>query len=91
MIVGTVKEIKIHEYRVGLTPASVRAYVTQGHRVIVETGAGEGIGFSDVSYVESGGEIVSEAAEVFATADMVVKVKAARGSDLIHLPSSRCG
>jgi alanine dehydrogenase len=85
MIVGTVKEIKIHEYRVGLTPASVRAYVTQGHRVIVETGAGEGIGFSDVSYVESGGEIVSEAAEVFATADMVVKVKEPQAQEIAQL------
>ncbi len=75
MIVGTVKEIKIHEYRVGLTPAGVRAYVAQGHRVLVETSAGESIGFSDEDYAACGGEIVPTVEEVFGEADMIVKVK----------------
>lgn len=75
MIVGTVKEIKIHEYRVGLTPASVRAFVSQDHRVLVETGAGEGVGFTDAMYEAGGAEILPSAAEVFAEAEMIVKVK----------------
>ena len=54
MIVGTVKKIKIHEYRVGLTPAGVQAYVAQGHRVLEQAGAGKGIGFSDEDYVANG-------------------------------------
>ena len=75
MIVGTVKETKIHEHRVGLTPATVRSYVAQGHRVLVESGAGVGIGFSDQSYRGSGARILSQAAEVFSQAELVVKVK----------------
>ncbi len=85
MIVGTVKEIKIHEYRVGLTPASARAYVAQGHRVLVETGAGDGIGFSDQDYVDSGGEILPTAGDVFATADMIVKVKEPQVAEIAML------
>ena len=75
MIVGTVKEVKTHEYRVGLTPESVRELTAHGHRVLVETGAGLGIGATDADYIAVGAEIVATPAEVFATAEMVVKVK----------------
>ena len=75
MIVGTVKEIKNHEYRVGLTPESVHELAASGHRVLVEAGAGEGIGAGDDLYVKAGAEIIASAAEIFATAEMIVKVK----------------
>ena len=75
MIVGTVKEIKNHEYRVGLTPESVRELTAHGHRVLVETGAGLGIGATDGDYTAVGAEIVGSPRDVFATAEMVVKVK----------------
>jgi alanine dehydrogenase len=75
MLVGTVKEIKNHEYRVGLTPESAHELVAHGHTVLVETGAGAGIGANDEAYVAAGAQIVATAAEVFARADMVVKVK----------------
>ena len=75
MLVGVPKEIKNHEYRVGLTPASVVELVAHGHRVMVETKAGVDIDFSDAEYRDAGAEIVDSAAEVFAAADMIVKVK----------------
>ena len=75
MRIGVPKEIKVEEYRVGLTPASVREYVMRGNDVIVEQGAGLGIGASDDAYRSAGAGIVDTAAEIFATADMVVKVK----------------
>mgnify|MGYP001484708042 CR=1 FL=1 len=75
MLVGTVREIKNHEYRVGLTPESARELVAHGHEVMVETGAGEGIGSHDREYEAAGARIVSDAKTVFAEAEMVVKVK----------------
>ncbi|MCB1854546.1 MAG: alanine dehydrogenase [Pseudomonadales bacterium] len=75
MLLGVPKEIKTHEYRVGLTTGSVHELVHHGHQVIVESTAGDGIGMSDELYREAGAEIVTSAAEVFARADMVVKVK----------------
>jgi alanine dehydrogenase len=75
MRVGVPREIKIHEYRVGLTPGAVREYVAAGHSVVVETNAGAGIGASDEVYRKAGAVIADGAAEVFATADMIVKVK----------------
>ncbi len=75
MLIGVPKEIKNHEYRVGLTPTSVRECVQNGHQVIVETNAGVGIGRTDEEYVTAGAQIVKSAAEVFERADMVVKVK----------------
>ena len=75
MIVGTPKEIKNHEYRVGLTPESAHELVAHGHMVLVETGAGDGIGAHDAAYVKAGAEVVATAADIFARADMVVKVK----------------
>ena len=75
MRVGTVREIKNHEYRVGLTPESVHELVAHGHEVWVESGAGLGIGASDADYTAAGGVIKATAAEVFAECEMVVKVK----------------
>ena len=75
MRVGCPKEIKNHEYRVGLTPGAVREYVAHGHEVVVETGAGAGIGADDAAYRAAGARIAADAAEVFSTCDMIVKVK----------------
>ncbi|ALG67611.1 alanine dehydrogenase [Beggiatoa leptomitoformis] len=75
MLIGVPKEIKTHEYRVGLIPATVRELVTHGHRVIVERHAGDGIGMDDAAYQKAGASIVDTAAEIFANAEMVVKVK----------------
>jgi alanine dehydrogenase len=75
MRVGVPKEIKVHEYRVGLTPSSVREMVGRGHAVAVQTDAGAGIGASDDDYRRAGAEIATSAAVVFARAEMIVKVK----------------
>lgn len=75
MLIGVPKEIKNHEYRVGMTPGSVREAVAHGHSVMVETGAGTGIGSNDAEYLAAGANIADTAAEIFATADMIVKVK----------------
>jgi alanine dehydrogenase len=75
MLVGVPKEIKQSEFRVGLTPSAVGEYVAHGHKVLVETGAGAGIGATDAAYRAAGAAIAGDAAEVFAKADMVVKVK----------------
>jgi alanine dehydrogenase len=75
MRVGVPKEIKIHEYRVGLVPASVRELVAAGHQVLVESAAGSGIGVSDAEYKKAGARIVDSARVVFAEADLIVKVK----------------
>ena len=75
MLVGVPKEIKEQEARVGLTPAAVREYVAHGHQVLVETGAGAGIGEGDATYTTAGAAIAADAAEVFARAAMIVKVK----------------
>ncbi len=75
MRVGCPKEIKDHEYRVGLTPGAAREYVAHGHQVLVETGAGAGIGAGDDAYREAGAAIAETAEEVFARSDMIVKVK----------------
>ena len=75
MIIGVPKEIKNHEYRVGLTPASVSECTHAGHQVFVETGAGLGIGSSDHDYQQAGAEIMGTPSEIFAKAEMIVKVK----------------
>jgi len=75
VIVGLPKEIKDNEYRVGLTPAGVRALTDAGHQVIVEKGAGEGSGFEDALYQRAGGRLIDSADEVWKSADMIVKVK----------------
>ena len=75
MLIGCPKEIKNHEYRVGLTPASVRELVAHKHQVLVQAGAGAAIGLSDEQYKAAGAILVADATEVFAKADMIVKVK----------------
>ncbi|MFM1983213.1 MAG: hypothetical protein RJB22_1932 [Pseudomonadota bacterium] len=75
MKIGVPKEIKVHEYRVGLTPPSVAELVAAGHEVFVETGAGLGIDFEDQAYVDAGARILNSAADVFRAAEMIVKVK----------------
>lgn len=75
MIIGVPKEIKNHEYRVGMTPASVREVIGHGHSVFIEHNAGIGIGFTDEDYQTAGATVLNTAAEVFAKAEMIVKVK----------------
>src|ERR1700760_896013 len=75
MQVGVPKEIKNHEYRVGLTPSSVREIVAHGHKVSVEAGAGAGIGASDDAYRSAGAQVATDAAAIFSAAEMIVKVK----------------
>ncbi len=75
MRIGVPREIKIHEYRVGLVPASVQELVLAGHEVLVETQAGIGIGYEDARYVSAGARILPDADAVFAAADLIVKVK----------------
>ncbi|HEV3311526.1 MAG TPA: alanine dehydrogenase [Chloroflexota bacterium] len=75
MRIGVPREIKVHEYRVGLVPAGVRELVGAGHEVIVETGAGSGIGVDDAQYRAAGASIAAKAADVFSRAELIVKVK----------------
>ncbi len=85
MRVGCPREIKNHEYRVGLTPGSVREYVAHGHEVLVETGAGAGIGADDNAYRAAGATIAKIAADVFAKSDMIVKVKEPQPNEWVQL------
>ncbi len=75
MKIGVPKEIKQHEYRVGMTPQCVRAYRQDGHEVLVESGAGEGSGYVDREYDESGATLTDDRARIFKSCDMIVKVK----------------
>ncbi len=75
MIVGCVKEIKTHEYRVGLTPSDVKSYISHGHEVIIQKSAGIAAGFEDIDYENSGAKIISTREEVFSKSEMIVKVK----------------
>jgi len=75
MKIGVPKEIKVHEYRVGLVPAGVRELVDAGHQVVVQSGAGAGIGFDDAHYQAAGAGIAPRAADVFTASDMIIKVK----------------
>jgi len=75
MKIGVPKEVKIHEYRVGLVPAGVRELVDAGHQVLVQTGAGAGIGFEDSHYNSAGAHIAQRAQDIFASSDLIVKVK----------------
>ena len=84
MLVGVPKEIKNHEYRVGLTPGSVRELIHHGHQVLVESEAGAGIGMHDADYRAAGAEVASAAA-VFARADMIVKVKEPQPHEIARL------
>jgi alanine dehydrogenase len=81
MIVGVPKEIKRDEYRVALLPVGAEEFVRAGHRVLVEAGAGLGSGLADQEYLDQGAELVSEAAEIFARADLIIKVKEPQPSE----------
>ena len=85
MLVGVPKEIKNHEYRVGLTPAAVKEFVAHGHQVMVETNSGTAIGFTDELYQNAGAMIVDTAEQIFAEAEMIVKVKEPQPSECKQL------
>lgn len=85
MIIGVPKEIKIHEYRIGMTPASVRELTARGHTVLVETDAGKAIGYTNERYIAAGADIVSDAQHVFAAAEMIVKVKELQTTERVQL------
>src|SRR5262245_20127117 len=85
MRVGVPREIKPDEYRVGLTPTAVREYVTHGHEVLVEAGAGAGAGYADEAYLRAGAEVAPDAAAVFSEATLVIKVKEPQASEWAQL------
>lgn len=85
MLIGVPKEIKNHEYRIGLTPAGVRELVSAGHNVLVETQGGSAIGLTDAQYADAGAEVVATAAEIFERAELVVKVKEPQPSECKQL------
>src|SRR5579863_2698707 len=85
MLIGVPKEIKTHEYRVGLVPGSVRELVHHGHKVVIESGAGAAIGFDDRAYEAAGAGILARAADVFAVAELVVKVKEPQPQEIAAL------
>ncbi len=89
MKIGVPREIKTHEYRVGLTPAGVRELVHHGHTVLVERNAGNGIGCDDDIYRAAGATVVDTAAEVFAAADLVIKVKEPQPEEIARLRSGQ--
>ncbi len=89
MLIGIPKEIKNHEYRVGMVPASIYELVRQGHQVVVETGAGMGIGFSDESYRKVGATIAPSPEQVYAQAEMIVKVKEPLASERVRLSAGQ--
>ena len=89
MKIGVPKEIKVHEYRVGLVPAGVRELVNAGHSVVVQTGAGSGIGFGDADYQAAGASIAATAADVFGGAELIVKVKEPQISECKLLKSGQ--
>jgi len=85
MRVGVPREIKVHEYRVGLTPEATHEFIAAGHEVVIETGAGAGIGAPDAAYEAMGAAIAASPGEVFATTDMIVKVKEPQPSEWVLL------
>ncbi len=89
MRIGVPREIKVHEYRVGLVPAGVRELVAAGHQLVVETGAGAGIGMDDEAYRAAGASIAATAAEVFSQAELIVKVKEPQPVECLMLQPSQ--
>ena len=85
MRIGVPKEIKNHEYRVGMTPASVREAIRHGHSVLVQTNAAARQGFSDEDYRKAGAAVADTAEEVFANADLIVKVKEPQAEEIKRL------
>ena len=89
MLIGVPKEVKTHEYRVGLVPGSVRELAHRGHRIVVERGAGAGVGFDDAAYEAAGGRILPSAADVFAAAELIVKVKEPQPQECARLKAGQ--
>lgn len=89
MLIGVPKEIKNHEYRVGMTPAGVYELVRYGHQILVETNAGLAIGYSDEDYIQAGALIAKSATEVFEAAEMIVKVKEPQANECKMLRSGQ--
>jgi alanine dehydrogenase len=85
MLIGVPKEIKNHEYRVGLTPGAVKEFVTHGHQVVVEENAGASIGFTNEQYIAAGARLANTAASIFAEADMIIKVKEPQPNECLML------
>jgi alanine dehydrogenase len=85
MRIGTVKEIKTREFRVGLTPAGAHELVAHGHAVSVESGAGAGIGLTDADYAQAGATVLADAGAVFAASDLIVKVKEPQAAEIARL------
>ena len=75
MLIGVPKEIKNHEYRIGMTPSGVAELVADGHKVLVENDGGSAVGFHNEDYLSAGAEVASTAAEIFGRSEMIVKVK----------------
>jgi alanine dehydrogenase len=90
MRIGVPKEIKVHEYRVGLTPQSVAELCGLGHQVLMETGAGAGSGFSDAEYQAAGAQIAADAAQVFAESRLLIKVKEPQAQERAMLSAEHC-
>ena len=88
MKIGVPKEIKNHEYRVGLTPESASEFVRAGHTVLVQTQAGAGIGASDADYIASGASIIENPEDIFDAAEMIIKVKEPQASERAMLKLS---
>jgi len=85
LIIGVPKEIKNHEYRVGMTPVGVEELTQRGHKVLIQAGAGQGSGIADESYAQHGAEIVQKAGEIWSRADLIVKVKEPLESEWPHM------
>ena len=85
MKIGVPKEIKNHEYRVGLSPASAKELLAHGHDITIETGAAAGIGLSDEVYSSMGVNIASSAESIFAESDMIIKVKEPQAIECLQL------
>ena len=88
MLIGVPKEIKAQEFRVGMTPAAAMEAVRHGHEVVIQAGAGTGAGFADADYVAAGARMADTAEEIFATADMIVKVKEPQAAERAMLRES---
>src|SRR5260370_39451816 len=91
MIVGVPKEIKTDEYRVAMTPAGVEELTQARHRVLIHSGAGSGSGISDEQYAENGAEILAAAADIWAAADFIVKVKEPLAEEWPHIRRGQIG
>src|SRR5690554_242531 len=90
MNIGVPKEVKNHEYRVGLTPEGVRQLSAHGHNIVVEKGCGMAIGYSDNDYQAAGATVVADAASVYAQAELIIKVKEPQTHEYAHLNNSHC-